>query len=224
VDELIPTAAGRNHGLATMPAIAFRQPLVLPKEKPATTEVLATFTDRQTPAMVLSRYGKGTCILCGSLPGAAYLKPSVPVGLFSRSLEPDDLMDFRPTKFADSVRHLATLPLRLAQVSPVAVCDPPYVEAVPWETDADYLVVLINHGGQPLPKVSVTLQGLSPTSSARSQQQSKLISKWVPIPFGTEPPSQQRSKLAFQSDGDTLHLDLPLRLYDFVLLTKRPAQ
>jgi hypothetical protein len=182
-----------------MPAIAFRQPLVLPKEKPATTEVLATFTDRQTPAMVLSRYGKGTCILCGTLPGAAYLKSSVPVGLFSRSLEPDDLMDFRPSKFADSVRDLATLPLRLAQMTPLAVCDPPYVEAIPWETDTHYLLALINHSGQPLPKVTVALHGLSPISSARSQQQ---------------------SKLTMRSDGDKLLLGLPLRLYDFVLLSR----
>jgi len=195
VDRLHPTAEGANLELSSMGVFAFQQGFPEPAG-----QVLARFADRVTPAMVMNDYGKGQAIICGALPGAAYMKPSVPVGVFSRSLEPDDLMHFRPTKFDDAVGDLITLPTRLAGVGPSAVCDPVYVEAVLWESGDTRLLILNNHSGKPLEKVRVTVPGLASATNIRSQQ---------------------KSKVAASRDGDDLRLELPVRLYDFVLMKSR---
>jgi len=145
-------------------------------------------------------YGKGRAIICGALPGVAYLKPSAPVGVFSRSLEPDDLMHFRPTEFDDAVRNLITLPTRLAGIRPSALCDPVYVEAMLWESGDTQLLILNNHSGKPLEKVRVTVPGLASATNIRSQQKSKVV---------------------VSREGDDLRLELPVRLYDFVLMRRK---
>lgn len=185
-------SADADFVITAMDAFAFRQSFPKP-----TGKVLAYFADRTTPATVQNDFGKGKAWLCGSLPGVAYMKPSVPVGIFSRSLEPDDLMHFRPTKFSDAVRELITIPAMKAGVKPSAVCNPVYVEAVLWKKGNQHLLILNNHSGKPLDEVSITVSGLGTAKSFRSQQ---------------------KNTIKASGEGVDLKLSLPLRLYDFVYI------
>jgi len=108
-------------------------------------------------------------------------------------------MHFRPTQFADPVRDLITLPAREAGVVATAACDPAYVEAVLWEHDGTYLLVLNNHSGQPLENVRVTVPGLGQVASVRSQQ---------------------RRPVRMSREEGALVLDLAIRLYDFLILER----
>ena len=194
VDRLYPTDKGAELGLPNTDAYAFRQEFPKP-----TGETLAHFADRVTPAMVANQFGEGRATICGLLPGVAYVKPCVPVGVFSRSLEPDDLMHFRPTSFADPVRDLILLPVHQAKITPVAFCDPVYVEAVLWEQGDNRLLILNNHSGKPLKNVKVTIPGLASATGIRSQQ--------------GERPRITRT-------GDDLQIELPVRLYDLIFMKK----
>lgn len=195
IDRLYPTSDGEEQGLPPMGAFAFRHTFPEP-----TGQVLAHFADRETPAMVMNQFGKGRAAICGVLLGVAYMKPSAPVSVFSRGLEPDDLMHFRPTVFDNSVRELILLPVRLAGVKPSSVCDPVYVEAVLWERGDTWLVALNNHSGKPLEKLSVTLPGLAAARGIRSQQKNPLRVTRV---------------------GGALRIELPVRLYDFLVMQKK---
>ena len=108
-------------------------------------------------------------------------------------------MGFRPTQFDESVRQLITLPVRLANVKPVATCHPVYVESVLWEGGDTWLLILNNHSGRPLEKVRVTVPRLASGTSVRSQQ---------------------RSPVKVSRSADGLKIDLPIRLYDFVFIGK----
>ena len=193
VDRLYPTSKGAELGLPNTDAYAFRQEFPKP-----TGETFAHFADRVTPAMVANQFGKGHAAICGLLPGVAYVKPCAPVGVFSRSLEPDDLMHFRPTSFADPVRDLILLPVRQAGVAPVASCDPVYVEAVLWEHGDERLLILNNHSGEPLGNMKVTIPGLASATGIRSQQ---------------------GNQLKLTRTGDDLQIELPIRLFDFIFMS-----
>ena len=190
VDRLYSVDA--DFSIPAMDAFAFRQTFSKP-----TGKVLARFADRTTPATVQNDFGNGKAWICGALPGVAYMKPAVPVGVFSRSLEPDDLMHFRPIRFDDSVRKLITSPADRAGVKHSAKCDPVYVEAVVWKRGGQRLLILNNHSGKALDEVTVTLSGLGEAKSARSQQ---------------------KQKIRMNSEGGNLKLRLPIRLYDFVYI------
>ena len=135
----------------------YRQAIQLPKTNAAS--VLAV-SEAGGPAAVSNRVGKGTAILCGFLPGFAYVRPAIPMWPFGRGGD-EDLSAFIPTGYDAAIRSVFQGWLNSAGiVSPVA-CSEPLVEATLLKgNDGKYRIALVNFTLEPLKSVKVTTRGL----------------------------------------------------------------
>lgn len=186
-------------GQLNMNAYNYRQAFAV-----TTASVLGTFADA-SPAYLKNNYGKGKATIIGTLPGINFAKPAFPLGIFSRSLEEDDLMDFRATNYEESIREFIVAPARTAGVKINVFAKPAYVEGILWENEKYYLIPLINYSGVKINNAKIFVSNTLKYKNAKSQQLQKSLQKTVDEKSGT--------------DSYTMY-SIPLDCFDFLILEK----
>jgi len=185
----------------TFPALAFRQRLRLasargPADASPPPSVWGTFADG-SPAVVFNRYGRGTALLVATFPGAAYVRPAIPLRPWDRSPSPGAMCHFLPTDFDRAVHRLLLYPVGLAGVQGDVVTSDPLVEACLLEGKAGTAVVLVNYRPRPCPRLRVTIRQPRPFHRVESARQ---------------------GRLAYVRGEETVTVTLPLEVTDVVLL------
>jgi len=144
----------RGSGLSrtSMPVLAFKQTF-LPAQG---VEILGTYQDG-TPALLRNQYGKGYGIICGTLPGAAYVRPAIPLLPWDRNI----MAHFIPTNFGRTAQQVFNLPLAMAGVeSPVQLSEP-LVESNILASSKAVVIALSNYSKRKqIDRLDVTVKGL----------------------------------------------------------------
>ncbi|NCO37425.1 MAG: hypothetical protein COZ06_28310 [Armatimonadetes bacterium CG_4_10_14_3_um_filter_66_18] len=139
-----------------VPVMGYREALT-----PAAATVLATFADGK-PAALRNTVGKGSVIRFGFLPALAYAKDAGPSATQV------------VTGYLDHERRVITAAARLANVARPVECSVPRVEANLLTSPKGAVALLANWTGQPLEKLTVTLQPSQPVKTVESLKQGKL--------------------------------------------------
>jgi len=132
----------------TMDAFAYRQQFTVGEGT-----VIGTYKNGEAAA-VSHAYGKGKAVIIGTLPGAAYLKPAIPMLPFGRGGE-NELSQFFPTKYAADVANI--IGDELAGVSRPVVCANRLVEANVLAAPDQYVIPLVNYTNAPVKSLKVRL-------------------------------------------------------------------
>jgi len=173
-------------------ALGYHQRLV----PAAGAQVLGTYSDGSA-AVVQNDYGQGHAVLVGTLPGAAYVRPAIPLRPMDKGGADTKLSQLIPTDFAPGVRALIEYPVRLAGVARDVECSGALVEVTLLESASGWVVPLINYSTQTYAAVDVRIRNLGSFSRVRTVYQ-------------TNP--------AWRMDGSDLIVTLPLDLTEMVLI------
>ena len=117
---------------------------------------------RGNAAVTANTVGQGKAILCGFLPGMAYVKPAIPAWPFGRGgSDTRELSGFIPTQYSPVVRAIFKRLLTDAgAVNPVE-CSEPLVEPTLWKgQDGKYRACLVNVSLKPIAKLEIRTHGL----------------------------------------------------------------
>jgi hypothetical protein len=166
-----------------LPVIGLKSPL----RTGDSIELLGSFEDH-APAAVHTAHEKGTVIAMGFLPGLAYAQ----------------LAGFKPTtleeKWPAAPRDLIAVPLRHADLKPVAAPDVPVVEANLLTGSKGHLLVMANYTYQPVAQLKVKLNGIGKIAKAASTEGATV-------------------KLRQVNERD-VEIEFPLEWTDLILLTR----
>lgn len=144
-----------------MDCYGYLQSITLPKEKP-TAQVLAK-TYGGANVAVANPVGKGRAILCGFLPGMAYLKSAMPLWPFGKGGR-EELSSFITTNYPPAVRAVFKKWLADAGVENPVECVEPLVEPTLWKgEDGKHRLCLVNCSLKPIPALKITTRGLTYT-------------------------------------------------------------
>jgi len=178
---------------ASMPALGFKQTL-----KVSTAQVYGTFRDG-SPAITVNSYGKGRAMLVATWPGAAYVKPAIPLRPCDRG-DTDDAMDhFLPTNYDVRAKCLIDLPTLWAGVEPDVVTWEPLVCSTIIDAPGGIAIPLMNFSGSPIPSLRVIVKVEGEFSSISTVEQGEV----TPI-----------------RDGDRLIFKLPMGTTDMIMLRR----
>jgi len=190
-----PLATAKWATLSGVEVIAWKQRL-----QRADGKALGRFPDG-SPAVIEKRHGKGRAILFGFLPALAWLKSGLPLRPPDRGATNADYNHFLPTEMDEALRRrLVDDFLPDGFVRPVE-CSERLVEATCIDTPKPpcLAVPLMNYTGEPIAKLTVTVQGLAKTKSVRSIEQ------------GTLKPT---------FEGGAMTVTLPLDVTDMLLINR----
>ena len=132
----------------TMDAFAYRQQFTVGEGT-----AIGTYQNGEAAA-VSHAYGNGKAVIIGTLPGAAYLKPAIPMRPFGRGGE-DELSQFFPTKYAAGVADI--IGGAVGNLPRPVICADRLVEANVLAAPDRYVIPLVNYANAPVRSLKVRL-------------------------------------------------------------------
>jgi hypothetical protein len=192
LDRVSWQAADGNR-LEDVPVILWKQSI-----EPADGTVLGTFGDGK-PAVVAKRHGKGKAVLFGFMPGLAYLRSGLPLRPWDRGSTDEAYDHFLPTHMDVRLRDALVSDFLPEDVVRPVECSAALVESTCIDTAKPrrLAVPLMNFSGNPVPALTVTINGVRKARSVRSVEQGEL-------------------PLVYQ--GGSLSVTLPLDVTDMILV------
>ena len=167
---------------------------------PSTGKVIGKY-EYGKPAALINNYGKGKAIIIGTLPGFAYIKPSIPMLPYGRSTySKDELTSFIPTDYSNDVRKIVGFPINLARVVKEVETSEPLVEATIMQCK-DKNTILI-------PLVNYSLKDISALKIKLNIKGIKSIK------------SQKQGEIKYEQTKDGVTFTLSLKLVDFLILKR----
>jgi hypothetical protein len=164
--DTITFETGAGLPRTSLPVLAFKQTLLVATG----VEILGTYEDG-TPAITRNYYGKGTAILCGTFPGAAYVKPAIPLLPWDRG----PMAHFIPTDFGQTAKALIGLPLQMAGIKGPVQLSEPLVESNVIRSAKGIIIPLSNYSrSKQIERMEVELIGLGHFSKIWSLNQGEL--------------------------------------------------
>lgn len=129
------------------------------------------------PSIVEKKHGKGKAVLFGFLPGQAYLKSGLPLRPVDRGSTDSAFTHFLPTDMDVNLRHALVDDFLPADFIKPVVCSETLVESACIDTSKPkkrLAVPLMNYTGEPIEKLTVTVNGVGKAKSVRSVEQGSL--------------------------------------------------
>ena len=187
------------------------------------SQVLATFDDG-SPALVLSHYGKGTCLVTAAMPGLEYGRKAldktrafgnrVPLDPAGKKLVQEFPFYFKddpelnadhciPVAYSKELRDLIGLPVRLAGIQPRLKLSHGVVDGILLTSPKGAVVTLVNYLVDPIPDFVVRLK-LEPGQAVESV--------WS---------TERLQNVPFSQEGDVLTIHTPLDLAEMLAVRLR---
>jgi hypothetical protein len=180
--------------LKDVPVMLWKQTL-----EPEAAQVVGTFKDGK-PAIVSRRWGKGTAVLFGFMPGLAYLKSGLALRPWDRGSTEESACHYLPTGMDAELRSAIVDNYLPSTYRRPVVCSEPLVESTCIDTgDARLAIPLMNYTGKPIAELTVQIDGLKEVRRVRSVEQGDLKAR---------------------SANGALILTLPLRVTDMLLIDR----